>query len=146
MAMYWVLNNIGVETITVIGEGHAWNMVHLYGDWYHTDVTNLNKVLNNNTDYMQIMCDQELEDFPQLYTDEQDDGLYISFHKVIKRPAANREYVRGDYNANDHLTKDDLDWLVRNSMGLKQPAVEYYKYTDEEKTARNIISTKLFYD
>ncbi len=46
---YRLLNEIGIETLIILGEAkvkqlgsraaHAWNMVKVYGDWYHLDCT-----------------------------------------------------------------------------------------------------------
>ena len=34
-----LLCSLGIETITVCSPDHEWNMVRLYGSWYHMDVT-----------------------------------------------------------------------------------------------------------
>ncbi|MGN1339822.1 MAG: fibronectin type III domain-containing protein [Oscillospiraceae bacterium] len=39
MAFSYFANCVGIDTIMAIGQNHAWNMVDLYGNWYHIDVT-----------------------------------------------------------------------------------------------------------
>ncbi len=39
MAMVYFCNLAGIDCITVVSEGHAWNRVKLFGNWYQTDIT-----------------------------------------------------------------------------------------------------------
>ncbi len=39
MAFTYFANAVGLDTVAVTGQNHAWNIVKLFGDWYNIDVT-----------------------------------------------------------------------------------------------------------
>ena len=39
MSMAYFCNALGLDTVSIVGQNHAWNRVKLYDKWYETDVT-----------------------------------------------------------------------------------------------------------
>lgn len=74
-AMKYLLDRLGVDSIIVSGtskgEDHAWNIVKVQGEWYQTDVTWGDPVMNNGSPFLSY--DYLLLDDAEMQEDHQPD-------------------------------------------------------------------------
>lgn len=96
-------NALGIDTIPVVSDGHAWNQVRLYGIWYNVDCT-FDDVLSADSVCYQFYCisDATLKDYDSNENEHtksrilknyktpnccKDSGSFLYFYSDPKKPS-----------------------------------------------------------
>lgn len=113
MAFSYLCHLADIECIGVVGKGHAWNRVKLFGDWYEVDVTWM------DTGKSSIWCNKSTEVFiaqdrgSATHTPRADLYATLSLPECLKNDPVVPEYVLGDVNGDYKITAVDLIFVRR---------------------------------
>lgn len=110
MAFSYLCHLADIDCIGVVGKGHAWNRVKLFGDWYETDVTWIDRGRSNiwRNKSTEVFLAQDSARNTTAHTPRADLYTTLSLPECLKNDPVVPEYILGDVNGDYKITAVDL--------------------------------------
>ena len=120
MAFSYLCHLADIDCIGVVGQGHAWNRVKLFGDWYETDVTWMDQAWGISYAYCnkstEVFLAQDLARNTTAHTPRADLYTTLSLPECLKNDPVVPDYILGDVNGDGKLNNTDIILLGRAYM------------------------------
>lgn len=110
MAFSYLCHLADIDCIGVVGQGHAWNRVKLFGDWYETDVTWIDTGRSNiwRNKSTEVFLAQDSARNTTAHTPRADLYTTLSLPECLRNDPVIPEYIFGDVNGDYKITAVDL--------------------------------------
>lgn len=113
MAFSYLCHLTGIDCIGVVGKGHAWNRVNLYGNWYEIDVTWMDTVYGIRNEYCNRSTEELLKLNSSYHTPREDLYVNLFLPKCIYDGAFIPSIIYGDVNGDQKVTIRDIATLKK---------------------------------